>query len=180
MEKRPPVDVMEKHTLVEASIERLDDIESEWRRLSGDDEFAVEMGIKFSQARADLKSGGSSSRYVEVREVQDGRALAILDMVDASRISTTKLLSVWSSPEYWAEPKSTSEVKQKVAELYSVTFIQVLATSFAGSTVDTVKLYGRTDEMLTILVTLNQVWNGSSAGWSSSMQGRWLVLSRNK
>lgn len=171
---------MQKHALVDASIERLDEIELRWRQLSGDDEFAVEMGINFSQARADLNSNASGSRYVEVRDVRDGRALAILDMADASHISTTKLLSVWSSPEFWAEPQTTSEMKQKVAELYSVTFILVLANSFGGSTMDTVKLYGRTDEMLTILVTLNQVWNGSSAGWSSSMHGRWLVLSREK
>lgn len=155
-------------------------VEDQWRSAGGDDEFAVEVGEKFQAAHRDLSEPASTSRYLEVRDEESGETHAILDMIDARRISTTKLLSIWTSPRYWDGSQSATELKQAVIGLYSRAFIMLLdETTGSSSTVDVIKLYGRADEMFTILATLNEVWGGDLEGWSSEIQGRWLVLTRS-
>lgn len=169
-----------RYALHQITPERLALVEDAWKEVAGADEFVVEMAEKFSNAHRDLADPATTSRYLEVQDASTGEAHAVLDMIDAQRISTTKLLSIWTSPKYWGDGLTASELRQAVVELYAQTFMMLLAqTTSSSSKVDIIKLYGRADEMFTILATLNEVWDGNLKGWSSEIQGRWLVLTRS-
>lgn len=160
---------MEHYRLKPLTDELLDQIAERWKQHAGDEEFEVELGALFGICRGDL-SFAQALANSKTDEVE-----ALLEVVDTPfgrNGSTTKLLKIVISPEYWA---TNSPSRTRLVEIFASAAASVIANGI-GNQRDAVKIYGRTDLMLEVLRSLTEVWDTLDTGWSAAMQGRWLTI----
>ncbi|MFY1912754.1 hypothetical protein ACOTB6_14440 [Achromobacter xylosoxidans] len=102
-------------------------------------------------------------------------AEAILDVVlQKNRGGLTKLLKITVSPEYWAGGAKQHDM----ATIFASGIIGTILLS-KESQCRTVKIYGRTEELLSILHSVRNVIeeDAKKLGIRCTIQGRWLELS---
>lgn len=91
----------------------------------------------------------------------------------------TKLLKVFITPQYW-------EVKEHENEVVNIFIAAINGSLSISSQVKskTVKIYGRTDSLLDLLIKVHDTITKSvidqSSQITSSIGGRWLEISINK
>lgn len=161
------------------NVAELNSVRTVWEQQVGEDEFRSEMDTVFAGIEGDLRNPKIDNLYLVIYERETPQA--ILELVDSSRGATTKLtklLTLFPSPTYWADPTASM-----LGELYSTA---ILATIMIGSQKLTdgnysdyeVKIYGRDQELLNVLRDINKNWQANGSV-QVSMEGRWLTFYNN-
>ncbi len=104
----------------------------------------------------------------------EGAAQAILDVVlQKSRGGLAKLLKITVSPDYWAGGSKQHDM----ATIFASGIIGTILLSKESQS-RTVKIYGRTEELLSILHTVRNVLEADAQklGIRCAIQGRWLEI----
>jgi hypothetical protein len=138
-----------------------------WAAVCDRDTFALEYERFFEQlSRID-------GQYYVIVRVKSKEALAFVDIVSSANGPKTKLLKLTVSPSVAAKDVNA------LRELYIAAMEQTFSISNTNKT-KSVKFYGRTAEMLELLVEINELWNKNPLpdGLKSRMAGRWLEIYR--
>lgn len=163
---------MHRHELRQFTAERLEVVREQWRQLAGEDEFDVELAPLFEWCTTHLSPQTGDSQARELHHIDRDQTDAILEVVDNKR--GAKLLKLYLSPEFWAI--DTPSVRTGVARLHATAFVQVIRDGIARGA-PLVKIYGRSNLMLSILQDLQTQWASLGTDWDAAMQGRWLAIS---
>lgn len=158
---------------------QLKTIETQWREVSGAEEFEVELGAIFERYHAEVANGGGDGYSMELFNGTTGMSDAILEMVSGKRGAVTKLLTLRLGPHFWNSSQDIAG-RKAVLDAYAGAYVHVIAQGIISSDVDEVKIYGRNDVMLDILTRLGDLWDSETLGWNANVAGRWLVISRSK
>lgn len=162
-----------EHQLRKFTHARFEAVRVRWRELAGDDEFDIELAPMFDWCSSHLSPQVGDSHALELYHPTRDETDAILEVVDNMR--GAKLLKLYVSPAYWAI--DSDETRTRVVELHAAAFVRLIANGIdRGAGV--VKIYGRSDLMLTLLERLRTGWPSEETGWDAAMQGRWLAISR--
>lgn len=167
---------MPDHHLRPFTPERLDVVRQRWRSLSGEDEFEVEMAAFFGWCNAHINPQDGDSQALELHDPARDETDAILEIVEGKRGTMSKLLKLFVSPEFWSAEDS-QQMRIQIVELHVAAFSQVINAGIAKGARE-VKIYGRSNLMLSILKALQAQWPSEQTGWDAAMAGRWLAISR--
>lgn len=167
---------MSNYKLQILNTERLAVIEQEWIELAGEDEFAVELEVFFRWARTHCEKTDGDGYALELRDDDAGHCAAILEVVESRRGALTKLLKLYISPQYWEF--STIEERLEIINMHASAYTELIALGIDSGAED-VKIYGRTDLMLSILKSLQEIWPSSDTGTVAVVEGRWLRIGRS-
>lgn len=171
---------MAKYELRQFTDKEFLDTRENWEKHAGEAEFVSEYGVVFDWAQThqqyDDDKNGESLAY-GVFSQRNKHAFAIVDVVShkKGRSSTTKLLKIYMTPEYW----DVASHQSKVIEIFLCAIVGTIKLSKQASA-KTVKLYGRSDQLLSLLHSLHVHMNQHKdklPGVEASMQGRWLEIS---
>jgi DNA-binding protein YbaB len=140
---------------------------SSWAAVCDPDTFAVEYERFFEQLNQ------IDSQYYVIVKGKSKEALAFVDIVSSPNGPKTKLLKLTVSPSVAAKDLNT------LRDLYITAMKQTFSISNTNKT-KAVKFYGRTADMLELLVEINEIWNKTTLPDSlkSRMAGRWLEIYR--
>jgi hypothetical protein len=162
-----------RHQLRQFTRQRFEAVRDRWRELAGgDDEFDSELAPMFEWCTSHLSPRAGDSQAFELYHVERDETDAILEVIDSRR--GAKLLKLFPSPEFWVI--DSDEARTRVTELYGGAFAQVIANGIAKGT-PLVKIYGRSDPMVTLLQGLQTRWPAEELGSDAAMEGRWLAIS---
>jgi hypothetical protein len=117
-----------------------------------------------------------------VFEVNSSEALAVIDVIYKKRpgpdVGWLKMLSVDLSPTFSPTQVDASPEKlSQVIDIYSEAILGVLKLSDVHKA-RIMKIYGRNDSLLTLLIALNERLRATNL-YATKMEGRWLVVSAN-
>jgi hypothetical protein len=173
-----------KHTLRQFTDKEFSNTRLDWKKKAGEAEFASEYGVVFDWADThreydDAASVGNSLAY-GIFSARATKACAIVDVVShkKGRNSTTKLLKIYITPEYWDIDKH----QDKVRDIFISAIIGTVELSKQVSA-RTVKLYGRSTQLLSLLHSLHVYMHDNKAelpGVTVAMKGRWLEIATTK
>lgn len=155
----------------------LSSTESAWSELAGEEAFSTECRPVFEWAagRIDYASMASGdSKVYGLFSDSDEAAEALIEVVSTQRGAkpgTTKLLKVIVSPSYWNNGKRRNRIVGVFGAAISGTIR--LSKAVQGGTV---KLYGRSDELLNLLQSVCAYLQAGSFGVRCEMKGRWLEI----
>lgn len=164
----------DRYELRPFTAERLVEVTSRWTDIAGQEEFEVELGGLFSWCSTHLEHRDGDGYALELYNVTKDKTDAILDVSQGKWGTMTKLLKMYVSPEFWPADEKTPALLATHAGAYTAFIYQGL-----GDGVREVKIYGRTEVMLTMLTTLQEMWSSFDTGSAATMQGRWLSITRS-
>lgn len=153
--------------------ERLAQVAEDWTGFAGQDEFEVEMGSFFEWCGTHLEHRDGDGYALELYNVTQSKTDAILDVSQVRWGTMTKLLKMHLSPEFWPVDSLAEEVLKTHAGAYATFIVSNLSDG-----VEEVKIYGRTNLMLSMLTTLEKYWPNYNTGSAAKMAGRWLSITR--
>lgn len=156
-----------------------------WQGIAGEDEFMSEFGVVFEWLgdNRDYANGGKAGNSLGYGLFygENGHACALAEVVARPMVrgGLTKLLKVLITPEYW----NIEEHAARIVDIYSAAILGTIELSEAVQA-RTIKLYGRGDQMMKLLRSINDSVNkrfSESAGGriKSAMKGQWLEISIN-
>lgn len=173
-----------KHELRHFTEEEFSTTRQEWEKRAGDAEFTSEYGLVFDWADSHREYEqsflvGQSLAY-GIFSKRAVHAYAIVDVVSHKKgiNSMTKLLKIYITPEYWDVEKHQSQIR----DIFLCAIIGTVELSKQVSA-RTVKLYGRSTQLLSLLHSLHVYMNENSKdlpGVTVTMQGRWLEIATTK
>lgn len=170
---------MENLVVRELTLARLQEVAAVWQEHAGVDVFQSELQIPISHlfedlARAEVPKLGPSIRqeYIEVCDAE-GESYAIVDIADSELGKVSKILKFYLSPVLW-NPEDSEEVKQDIADVHVAAYTQILENKI-NSGMKEIKVYGREDSRLQMLIAIQNLWNPNT-GFEASIQGRWLTI----
>lgn len=116
----------------------------------------------------------------------DTEAEAIVDVVYTKRagpdVGWIKMLQVWFSPKYSsAELQKDNDKLDQMLDIYTESIRGTILLT-GTHTAKVIKLYGRDDNLLSLLLALRERVTSSEAfdgKVKAKMEGRWLVISTN-
>lgn len=149
----------------------------DWEGRAGSDEFEVELAAVFEWVATHLVPLPGDSHAIQVYNLVEGRTQAVLEMIDGrrgGRAKMSKLFKIWVSPEFWPADRDPS-VRSGFVDLYAGILVHVIAKGMFDG-IDEIRIYARTDALMTLLETLQSKWGSLGTPWSASMEGRWFVL----
>lgn len=167
---------MPDHHLRQLTPERLDVVRDRWRALSGEDEFEVEMAALFDWCGTHIAPQDGDSQALELYDRDRDETDAILEIVEGKRGAMSKLLKLFVGPHFWLA-EDNQQMRVQIVELHVAAFSQVINAGIAKGARE-VKIYGRSNLMLSILKALQAQWPSEQTGWDAAMAGRWLAISR--
>lgn len=166
---------MPNYELQRMTAGQLQDVEQNWKTIAGVDEFEVELAVVFEWASSRLEPATGSSHALALVNETTSATDALLEIIDADRGRMTKLLTLYPSPSFWDVPGSVT--RKMLTDLYTGAIANVLDLGRERRTVQDIKIYGRSAEMLELLKHIKDVWGDTvMPGWDVSMQGRWLAV----
>lgn len=151
-----------------------------WQAQAGKAEFASEYSAIFSWADThrdygeDAKVGDSHAYGLFAPKVDTACAMVDVVLHKKGRRGVTKLLKVYITPEYW----NVTEHQDQVLEIFVGAIAGTIALSKQAQSRE-VKLYGRSQELLSLLHTLHVHLNRNLdklPGIAAAMKGRWLEI----
>jgi len=91
-----------------------------------------------------------------------------------------KMLNIYMSPKIEAEPDNETNTKKRL-EIFRAALIGIFLLTKEIKKADTVKVYGRTDALITFLRGMHDSFSvitslGTISGIDVSIEGRWLVF----
>ncbi|MBZ0073601.1 hypothetical protein [Bordetella hinzii] len=153
----------------------------DWEHKAGKEEFASEYHLVFDWADAnrDYDGGGSdsgSSFAYGLFASRSKSACAVIEVVShkKGKAGLTKLLKIYITPEFWRVEKHQDEI----IHIYMSAIVETVELS-AKVRARTVKLYGRSDSLLSLLHSLHirlQEQAEKLPGLVAAMKGRWLEI----
>lgn len=163
--------------------ELFDNTKSAWSLIVGSEVFTSELGALFEwidcHRTYDKPMNGDSLAYALVAGEQKVAAGFMEVVSSPNKGGMTKLLKVFITPQYW-------EVKEHENEVVNIFIAAINGSLSISSQVKskTVKIYGRTDSLLDLLIKVHDTITKSvidqSSQITSSIGGRWLEISINK
>jgi hypothetical protein len=150
---------------------------SRWQSVAGKDEFASEYTVLFDwvNTHKDYSALKADSLAYGLFAPKSRYASAIVDVVSSKKgkRGITKLLKVYVTPELW----DVTTHQSQIIDIFAGAIFGTIDLSVKISS-DTVKLYGRSDELLSLLHSLHIHLNRSPKLMSTTvtMQGRWLQI----
>lgn len=152
----------------------LNKTKKDWQALAGVDEFNIEYGARFALLESWIASGEPATPYALI---SNGKVDAIIEIIytQKNKSPITKLLTVDISPEYW----DIDEHREKVVELHLDAIqhaidLAVMNGMMHGKLLGDLKLYGRTDEQLSLLKSIHAHMNTNVL--CGDIKGRWLHI----
>jgi hypothetical protein len=163
---------MSKYELIPFDQTSLHDARSKWEAIAGEDAFDLEFSGFFEWAEKHLAQVEGDSIALNLHNNDALRTDAIVEVVSSRKGQMSKLLKVIPSPMFWDVNNSRADI----VTLYTEVFFNVLTRQGFGSS-RTVKLYGRDDEMMSILRSIHSLW--SIPNTKAEFEGRFLTFTLN-
>lgn len=169
-----------KHTLKCFTQKTLESTKDNWRKHAGADEFETEYGLVFEWAAGhiDYAKGSHDSLAYGLFSSRSTRAAAIVEVIQRSQVrkGLTKMLKIWITPEHW----DASSNRMQIASLMVDAMLGTIELSTQNRS-KTVKIYGRTEQMLSILHTVHttlsqKIVAGELKGVQVNIVDRWLEI----
>lgn len=171
---------MENLVVRELTLHRLQEVSAAWQEHAGVDAFQSELQIPILHlfedlVRAEVPQTGPSIRqeYVEVCGPKN-ESYAIVDIADSELGKVSKILKFYLSPALW-NPENSEKVKQDIADVHVAAYTQILENKITSGMKE-IKVYGREDSRLQMLIAIQNNWDTISTGFEASVQGRWLSI----
>ena len=160
---------MSKYKLVELTQNLIDPTKESWQSLIGEDAFSLEFGLIFDWVEAHMQAIDGDSLAKGMLNNDTGQIAAFVEIVSGRKGQMHKLLKVVPSPYFW----DVTTRRLEVIELYIDVFFSVLS-SHGFKSLHKVKIYGRSDEMMSLLKSIHSLW--SIPGSSAEFEGRFLSI----
>lgn len=165
---------MSKYTLIPFTAESLATARGAWEAIAGTDAFDVEYSTFFDWAGSHIVAKEHDSQAFNLSNNDaGGRTDAIVEVVASRKGALSKLLKVIPSPQFW----DVSNSRQEIITLYVEVFFQVIVSRGLNGEKRTVKLYGRDDDMMSILRSIHSHW--ALPNTSADFEGRFLTITTN-
>lgn len=155
----------------------LENTKKSWELVVGTDEFTSEYGALFEWLLSHRDYGPANCDSVAYALVQEGHkiASAFIEIVSSTnRGGLTKLLKVFITPQFW----DVADHQTEVVKIFVMAIKGAIDIS-NGKKSRTVKIYGRSNSLLSLLHTIHLAIIDDldpQSGIAASMQGRWLVI----
>jgi hypothetical protein len=141
-----------------------------------------EMIFDWAEKRIDYSASTGDSYAYCMFDSEANEAVAVVDIVYSRRpgrdIGWLKMLSIKLSP--WFAPsqiETDSERLKRALDIYAAATLGTVELT-GHHTARVVKLYGRNDSLLRLLLALFERLTGLADGnFTAKMEGRWLVIS---
>ncbi len=163
---------MSKYKLINFDSTSLLEARNKWEAMAGEDAFDLEFSPLFEWAGNHLAHVDGDSLALNLHNNDALRTDAIVEVVSSRKGKMSKLLKVIPSPMFWDVNNSRADI----VTLYTDIFFEVLTRQGFDSS-RTVKLYGRDDEMMSILRSIHGVW--SMPNTKVEFEGRFLTFTLN-
>lgn len=156
----------------------LESTKKDWEKIAGGDEFATEYGFVFEWAgqHIDYDNGHNDSLAYGLFKTKSTKASAIVEVIQRmqARKGLTKMLKLWITPQYW----DTETHRMEIASIMIHSILGTMVLSKQNQS-KTVKIYGRTSQMLSILHTVHTMFSemiakGDAPGVAVNIVSRWL------
>ncbi len=163
---------MSKYSTVSFTEALVQGAKKEWEAFAGGDAFDLELSPVFSWVETHMAVAPNDSVALCLWNNDSNRTDAIVEIVDSRKGKLSKLLKVIPSPRFW----DVNNARGEIIQLYTEVFFNVItAGGFGQSRV--VKLYGRDDEMMSILRSIHAYWAVQNS--TAEFEGRFLAISLN-
>lgn len=160
---------MPKYNLVNFTNETLEETRKNWESIIDEDAFELEFGTAFTWASQHIQSVEGDSVALRLHNTDSDRTDAIVEIVSSRKGAMNKLLKVIPSPKFW----DVNNQRDEIVSLYTEAFFKVITMAgFKPS--NKVKIYGRDDEMLSILRSIQNIWN--IKGSKVDFEGRFFAI----
>lgn len=163
---------MSKYSLINFTVDTLEQTRQAWEALAGPDAFDIELSPVFLWVDAHMQPVPNDSVAFCLWNKDSGRVDAIVEVVDSRKGQLSKLLKVIPSSKFW----DVNNNRDAIVQLYVEVFFNVI-TGDDLMTSRKVKLYGRDDEMMSILRSIHAHWAVQNS--SAEFEGRFLAISIN-
>ncbi len=154
------------------------DTKKSWELVVGVDEFTSEYGALFEWLQTHREYQGANGDSVAYALVQEGHkvASAFIEVVSSpNRGGLTKLLKVFITPQFW----DVADHQTEVVKIFVMAIKGAIEISNDNGS-RTVKIYGRSNSLLSLLHTIHVAMIedlDENSGIQVLIQGRWLVIS---
>ena len=162
---------MSKFEIRHFSSESLELAKQRWKNYAGDDEFAIEYEPFFGWCATHITPIEEHSQAWELFNNDSQQCDAIVDIVNSKQGKLHKLLKLYVSPQYWTD---TGKHRDEIIKLHIDAFVLAIQKGLLGGAKN-VKLYGRSDLMLSILHSIHATW--SVPNTTAEFHGRFLTIS---
>jgi hypothetical protein len=163
---------MSKYQLIPFTNETLEQARGEWEAIAGNDAFDVELSPVFVWVESHMVATPNDSVALCLWNKDIDRIDAIVEVVDSRKGQLSKLLKVIPSPKFW----DTNSSRADIIQLYFEVFFNVI-TGGGFTASRKVKLYGRDDEMMSLLRSIHAHWAIQNS--TAEFEGRFLAISIN-
>lgn len=166
---------MSQYALTTFTSDQYTSAKAAWENFAGGaDVFDVELAPFFCWVETHISPcDGDSVALQLVNKVADDRVDAIVEVVDSRRGVLSKLLKIVVSPQFW----NVSDCRDQIIEIYKEIFTQFATSNTQVARQRKVKIYGRDDDMMSILRSLHSHW--SVPNTSADFEGRFLAITFN-
>ena len=161
---------MAKYKLIPFTTATLAAAKSKWEDIAGKDGFDLEFAAVFEWASTHLNQQSGDSMAYCLHNNDNGNADGIVEIVTSRMGALSKLLKIVPSPEFW----DVNNKRVEILQIYRETFFGLITQKEINSA-RTVKIYGRDDEMMSILRSIHAVWNIPDS--TAEFEGRFLTIS---
>lgn len=160
--------------------DRLEAVERDWRSNMDGDVFDAEFQAVFESARratlGDVEVGsGNTAEYSELVDRKTGETVGLIDMIRTQLSRQRKVLHIHFGPLLWDYENAQGDA-DALANAYVGAVSNLLTRDDASAMLESVKVYGRSDELFSILKTTADRWPTTDINWCAEMQGRFLLL----
>ena len=143
-----------------------------WEAIAGHDAFYLEFAPFFSWVETHIEPQEHDSMALQLVNLgADGRVDAIVEVVDSRKGTLSKLLKIVVSPQFW----DVNDSRNSIVVIYSEIFTQFIIGFGTDLSRRNVKIYGRDDDMMSILRSVHAHW--SVPGATADFEGRFLAIS---
>lgn len=163
---------MARYSTIPFDLETLSKIRTSWEELAGNDAFDIEFSPIFSWVETHMTLTDNDSVALCLWNNDCHRAEAIVEIVSSRGGQLSKLLKIVPSPYFW----DVNARREEIIQLYIEVFFNAITSGGFGRS-RKVKLYGRDDEMMSILRSIHAHWAIPNS--QAEFEGRFLAISIN-
>ena len=163
---------MAKYTTIPIDLENVSGIRKSWEELAGADAFDLEFSPTFSWVETHMSVTANDSVALCLWNNDCQRADAIVEIVSSRDGQLSKLLKIVPSPYFW----DVNARREEIIQLYIEVFFNAITSGGFGKS-RKVKLYGRDDEMMSILRSIHAHWAIPNS--QAEFEGRFLAICIN-
>ena len=165
------------YELIDFSPSDLEEVESQWRSVAGDEVFQLECAPLFTWAAANIERRQGYGHARGLRNLSTGYVDAILETTTSPQLRMTKLIKVVVGPDFWITDDPDDDEVAELVRTHAACYGTVLGDAEREEFRE-VKIYGREPFSFSMLKRVQQGWDSTTTGWDARMKGRWLSLTR--